>query len=41
MIRTFRPGDEPAILAVVDAALPIDRPHYALPTGLLPPTDAS
>ena len=26
MIRTFRPGDEPAILAVVDAALPIDRP---------------
>ena len=26
MIRAFRPGDEPAILAVVDAALPIDRP---------------
>lgn len=25
MIRTFRPGDEPAILAVVDAALPVDR----------------
>lgn len=26
MIRTFRPGDEPAILAVADAALPVDRP---------------
>ena len=25
MIRAFRPGDEPAILAVVDAALPVDR----------------
>jgi mycothiol synthase len=26
VIRTFRPGDEPAILAVADAALPVDRP---------------
>jgi mycothiol synthase len=25
VIRTFRPGDEPAIQAVVDAALPVDR----------------
>jgi mycothiol synthase len=25
-VRTFRPGDEPAILAVIDAALPVDRP---------------
>jgi mycothiol synthase len=25
VIRTFRPGDEPAILAVADAALPVDR----------------
>lgn len=24
MIRTFRPGDEPAILAAIDAALPVD-----------------
>lgn len=25
MIRAFRPGDEPAILAVIDASLPVDR----------------
>jgi mycothiol synthase len=24
-VRTFRPGDEPAIMAVVDASLPVDR----------------
>jgi mycothiol synthase len=25
MVRVFRPGDEPAIMAVVDAALPVDQ----------------